>query len=313
MNVCVNVSSLPSPGEAKAPVVEVIVWVSSSWLTHVTVVPRATSSAAGANLNSLIPTSTDRPPNACAATATTAIPITTATCVLIASSSDVLTSDVLTPANAKEAQPFRGNDWPAHALRKTRGLHPGAIVDAWRAGDGRREYPGEPGLGLRRRPAQPGALSHRQRDGCRGSRAGDLRAGSPGRASVHSGHELEGLAVPDLAEHVPELVPATAQRPDGGRARHGRGGGGGRGARRLAPGRRRARPPAQGGRRGDRGRADDALGGRAHGDPAGSGRVGGRRGGRGPRRRGRDSEAEARAGPREPAIQAQGLRAVSDG
>src|SRR4029450_1042770 len=56
VNVCANVSSLPRPAEANAPVVDVIVCVSSSRLVHVTVVPVRISSAVGANLNSLMPT-----------------------------------------------------------------------------------------------------------------------------------------------------------------------------------------------------------------------------------------------------------------
>src|SRR5262249_48875114 len=59
VNVCANVSSLPSPADVNAPVVDVIVCVSSSWLVHRTVVPGDTCSAAGANLNSLIPTSAE--------------------------------------------------------------------------------------------------------------------------------------------------------------------------------------------------------------------------------------------------------------
>src|SRR5205085_4599771 len=58
---------------------------------------------------------------------------------------------------------------------------------------------------------------------------------------VHDGHELEGLAVSHFEEHLRELVPAPAQRPDGGRARHGGRGDGSAGALRLAPRRRRAR------------------------------------------------------------------------
>ena len=39
-------------------------------------------------------------------------------------------------------------------------------------------------------------------------------------ASVHAGHEPQGVAVSDPEEHVPELGAAAAPRPDGGRARH---------------------------------------------------------------------------------------------
>ena len=50
---------MPRPAEANAPVVDVIVCVSSSRLVHVTVVPVRISSAVGANLNALMPTTAD--------------------------------------------------------------------------------------------------------------------------------------------------------------------------------------------------------------------------------------------------------------
>src|SRR5262249_45785665 len=89
VNVCANVSSLPSPADANAPVVDVIVCVSSSRLVHRTVVPAETWSAAVAHLNLLIPRSAARPTAATldsSVTAAHASPIETATRFFIAPS-----------------------------------------------------------------------------------------------------------------------------------------------------------------------------------------------------------------------------------
>src|SRR5437867_2814643 len=206
----------------------------------------------------------------------------------------------------------RRNDQSIRALagvtiRSSRGVWLGRADGAPISG----ERGGERGSGLRRRLAQPGPVPHRKRYGRRGPGAGDLRAGAPGGAPVHAGHESQGVAVSDLAQHVPEPVPAPAAQPDGGRSRHRRRRRPGLGERAVAARRHRARSTAQAGGRGDRDGADDPLGGGAHGDSPGPGGADRARGGRGGRLRGRHGEVAACPGASRTPAAAKGLRAMT--
>src|SRR6266545_4484350 len=178
-------------------------------------------------------------------------------------------------------------------------------------GASRRRGPRARGPGLRGHPLQPCPLPHPQPDRRGRPRPGDLRARPHRRAPVHAGHQSQGLALPDPAQHVPQPVSPRAAQPHRGRARHGGADLAGRGADAVAPGRSRAGPPAQGRGRGDRARAHESRRGGAHRGPAGSrGADRGRdRPGRG--LPGRDREVPAVTGARGAARAAQGLRAMT--
>src|SRR5262249_39876353 len=206
---------------------------SSSWLIHVTVVPTGTVSAAGENLKSLMSTATGAALGAAPAMriAVVSMLATAATrprhgrrLVLTLPEVSMAASllAVVTAANAPPRGSFHATTGGTIATvgrcGRTDGRVPDAMVEAWIERATRREHGGERGAGVCGRPAQPRALSHGQRDRRRGPSAGNLRAGARRPAPLHARDQSQGVALPDPAQHVPELLSPSASQPDGRRS-----------------------------------------------------------------------------------------------
>ena len=96
------------------------------------------------------------------------------------------------------------------------------MVWSWRASNGLRRGARARGAGLRRCPATTWPGTSPATPPTRGPRAGDVCPGALRAASVHAGHESQGVALPYPEEHLSQPVPAAASQSDRGRPRHGR-------------------------------------------------------------------------------------------